>query len=371
MQRPLPLNPGHVSDTLQCTVNERHHEIQLRKDRWLRTFKNKDQPGLLFLIRQPARSAPRPAPISDNIPQRIEWAWQKYQMMIEDLDWLEDDTLPYLDCYTGTEIFAEAFGSRAYLADNNMPYAHPVIFSSSEARALQAPQLSHPSLTRVFSIADELTRRAGPGALVRMVDVQSPMDIAAILWEKADFFTAMLDDPDSVHELSSKIRQLLTAFLDKWFADYGKDHIAHYPDYYMEGGMTLSEDEIGSISPQMFDDLFLPELNLLSGRFGGIGVHCCANSRHQWGGLQKIKGLRLLNLVQPQNIITEALEVFGSKVVHWHSWGHHEDVVGWLESLPSKTRLIIEVEAQDKEDAKRKADLLNRWRSARLAGQDV
>ena len=69
--------------------------------------------------------------------------------------------------------------------------------------------------------------------------------------------------------------EILTAFLDEWFARYGDEYIAHHPDYYMSKGMTLSEDEIGACGTDVFESMFLPELVSLSEYYGGIGIHCC------------------------------------------------------------------------------------------------
>ena len=88
-----------------------------------------------------------------------------------------------------------------------------------------------------------------------------------------------MESPQAVKELADKVKQLLTAFLDEWFRRYGREHIAHHPDYFMDGGWTVSEDEAGVVNQEMFAEFFLPELNALSDRYGGIGIHCCANSR--------------------------------------------------------------------------------------------
>ncbi len=94
----------------------------------------------------------------------------------------------------------------------------------------------------------------------RMPDIQSPMDIAALIWVKSDFYIAMIEEPEAVRELAEKVRCLLTAFLDEWFRRYGTGYVAHFPTYWMEGGLTLSEDEVGAVNPAMFDTFFLPEL---------------------------------------------------------------------------------------------------------------
>lgn len=307
----------------------------------------------LYLIRYWPDDFDRPWPMPDNMPERLEWAWSHYCRQYQQASWLEDDSVPYLDCLTGTEIFAEAFGAQVYREEGNMPYAQPLVHNASEAERLRVPSLDAPSLKRMFDMADELTRRAGPGVPVRMVDVQSPMDIAAILWDKTDLYMAVLETPEVVAELALKIRTLLTDFLDEWFRRYGREHIAHFPDYYMDGGMTLSEDEIGAVSPQVFVELFLPELNALSDRYGGIGIHCCANSRHQWDGLKKVRNLRLLNIIQPVGTVREAYRFFERDVVHWHGWNGDGDPWTWKDQHPPGARFVIDLWTRDREEALR------------------
>ena len=129
-------------------------------------------------------------------------------------------------------------------------------------------------------MADELFRRAGPGTLFCLVDLQSPLDVAALIWEKNDFYAALLENSAAVTGLVEKVKKLQFTFLDEWFRRYGREFIAHYPDYYMPQGVTLSVDEIGSVSGMMFLKYFLPDLCQFSERDGGLGIHCCANPRH-------------------------------------------------------------------------------------------
>jgi hypothetical protein len=51
--------------------------------------------------------------------------------------------------------------------------------------------------------------------------------------------------------LAVKVRALLVAFFDEWFKRYGTTFVAHYPDYVMHGGLTLSVDEVGAIGVGM------------------------------------------------------------------------------------------------------------------------
>ena len=317
--------------------------LQERKQRWL-DFYNLKKPGTpFFIIHYSNGLETRPWPRPDLQPARLEWAWHKYLLQLEQVEWLDDDSLPYLDIYTGTEVFAQALGCQVAYPDDNMPFALPLIHSAAEVSALKVPHFGDTLLAMLFDIADELRRRAGPQALVKMVDIQSPMDIAALIWEKASFYTAMIETPQAVLELADKVRSLLVPFLDEWFQRYGPEFIAHYPDYYMPRGITLSEDEVGSVSSAMFMDYFLPELVSLSERYGGIGMHCCANARHQWENFKRIPNLRMLNLVQPPEITRQAYEYFADHVAQTHSYGGEGAAWTWPDQYPQEARVLMDV----------------------------
>ena len=151
-------------------------------------------------------------------------------------------------------------------------------------------------------------------------------------------------------ELAEKTNQLLTAFLDEWFSRYGDGFVAHYPEYYMPSGITLSEDEIGSVNEEMFVEFFLPHLTELSNRYGGIGIHCCATARHQWENLAKIPNLRLLNLVQEEDVLRDAYKFFATKTTQMHSWPGTGDAWTFPEMYPADSRVVITVWSDDKDE---------------------
>jgi hypothetical protein len=325
--------------------------ITERKQRWLDFYDLSRPHRNLIRVQDYSTLGHNPWPRPDCVEARIEWAWRKYNLQMDQLDWLPDDTLPCLEVYTGTEIFAQAFGCHVYYPDDNMPFALPLVHSAQEADALPVPSLDTPPLIDLFRIADELHRRAGQEALLRLVDVQSPMDIAALIWDKLSFYPAMAEAPEAVHLLSHKVHTLLTAFFDEWFARYGKEFIAHYPDYYMPFGLSLSEDEVGAVSGRMFEQFFLPELVALSDRYGALGMHCCANARHQWAHFKKIPNLRLLNLIQSGPIIRQSLDFFAGHVAQWPIPQGGEMPWTDLANPHPTARLVIEYFACSRDDA--------------------
>jgi hypothetical protein len=350
-------------------THSHRHEIAARKQRWC-DFLSQPHSGHIFVIDyEPDREEP-PLPWPELKAERIEWAWRDYERRLARMEWLDDDALPYLNVRTGTEIFAQAFGCPVHYPQDNMPFALPLIHSASEVSRLQVPEVSRSSLAYLFDMADELRRRAGPGALLKLVDIQSPMDIASLIWDKSTFYVALLEAPEAVRELAEKVQQLLTTFLDEWFHRYGREFIAHYPDYYMPQGITLSEDEIGAVSESTYDALFLPELVALSHRYGGIGVHCCAHACHQWAGLKRIPALRLLNLVQPENVLQEAYAYF-AHLPQMHSWCGDGDPWTWPARYPAGSRVVIQAPARSKDEAQRLAEKLRAMQSiAQACGRE-
>lgn len=102
----------------------------------------------------------------------------------------------------------------------------------------------------------------------------------------------------------------------------------------MEGGLSLSVDEVGSVSPEMFETFFLPELVALSRRYGGLAVHCCANSQHQWKHFARIPDLRMINLHRPPEIIDQSFMAFKGVTTFCPCW---EYFTGTPEELFART----------------------------------
>lgn len=342
--------------------NERDsNSIAARKARWAKFLSPGSPPGFLFRVAYEEPGGPPWPPLRwDRRVERIDWALKTYERQLKRAEWLQDDFIPHVNPATGTEIFAEAFGCRVHFPEGSNPFAMALIHSAAEVSSVKTPSLGSCSLDGLFEIGDELRRRTGPEAAMRTVDVQSPMDIAALIWDKNDFYLGLVESPEAVRELAGKVRHLLAEFLDEWFRRYGKGHVAHYPDYYMEGGMTLSEDEVGCVNAEMFDEFFLDELAYLSNRYGGMGMHCCAGARHQWEGFKRIPGLRLLNLhaapAGPATYIRDAYAYFDGSIAQMHyGWTPDGPPESWPEKLPAGRKIVIDAWANSREDALRMA----------------
>jgi len=183
------------------------------------------------------------------------------------------------------------------------------------------------------------------------------------MWDKMDFYPALLKHPQAVNNLLEKITALQFAFLDEWFRRCGNEFVAHYPDYYMPQGVTLSVDEIGAVSPGMFLQYFLPNLNRFSERYGGLGIHCCANARHQWDHLRKVLGLRLLNINNRGEMVAEAYRFFADLAAQWHYDQSPAPLapLGWMDKIPANAHVVLDLAVASREEALRASEQVSLW----------
>jgi hypothetical protein len=345
--------------------------IEARKQRW-RAFLAPDAgPGFMFLIRHqdPEDALPEKPPLWPSCrDRRVEYIWAKYRQAMERAEWLHDDNIPNFDMLTGTEIYAEALGCEVFRPEGTNPHAMPLIQTAGQVAGVKVPELSRSSLAYLFEMADELQRRAGREAVFRFVDGQTPMAVAALVWRKEDFLPALLEEPEAVRELAAKARELLFPFYDEWLRRYGTAHVSHYPDYFMPEGITVSEDEVGAVSGEIFETFFLPDLAALSSRYGGLGVHCCADSRHQWKHFKRIPGLRLLNLNRPPTrgpeFVRDALRYFADHCAQWmFGWAPDGTIAERVSAYPKNARVVIEYHTKSREDAVAAAEKFNELRA--------
>jgi len=331
--------------------------IEKRKQRWIDLYENNQKSGALIFIGQNYGNAPLPYPENKN--KRIEYSLNTYKIQMDAFEYMDDDKIPWVSPYTGTELFAGAFGCKIKYPGDNMPFALPFVFNPADAAKVKYPDLKNsPPIIEIFDIADKL-RNSEPDALMHLPDIQSPLDIAALIWNKEDLFASMYEDPEAVKELVLMVEKFLTEFLDLWFERYGIEFVAHHPDYYMPYGITFSEDEVGAISPAMFGEFSLGSLNRLSERYGAAGMHCCADSRHQWDNFKKIKNLRLinLNLTHTPDKFQYAYKYFENTCVQMHSGPNIDDEL-YFNRQNKNMRVVIQDWANTKEEAIEKSKRL-------------
>ncbi len=196
----------------------------------------------------------------------------------------------------------------------------------------------------------------GPEAIIGVPDIQSPFDVATLVWRKEDLLVAMYENPEAVHRLIEKCKQLLIAFISEFKRQFPNGNLSHCPNMAwgpQELGCWLSEDDIGSISAEMFEQFALSSLVEMSETFGGMFIHCCAMADHQYDGFAKIPNLRGLNRVfQYPPGPGPVIEKFSDTTTFLQAWMTEEARDAMLDLAAPNSRFWFQMGADTIEAAK-------------------
>jgi hypothetical protein len=302
-------------------------------------------------VEKPGDFAISERPVADFVP----WLVAGYEAKVRSTEALDDDSVPYVNLATNTGVFAGAFGCPIHVYDTETnAAAQPIVSAPEEADALSEPSLDSRELARYFGAAELVRRELGPDVPVSVPDIQSPFDVAALVWRKEDLFVALHIDPDAVERLVGKCERLLASFIDELLRRFPNANLCHYPYAWAPSdlGMWLSEDEAGSMSTEMFERFCLPSLARLSERYGGLFMHCCANADHQYGEFLKIPNLRGLNRVFLEPGPRPAIDAFSGRTVLILGCGGEEGMRELLAMARPDTRFLFNVGAPTLDEAK-------------------
>jgi hypothetical protein len=295
--------------------------------------------------------------LSDRpVAEWLPWAEAQYAERVRRQALTGDDSVPIVNLNTNTGIFASAFGCPLVRHEGSNASARPVVRTAAEADALPQPRWQDtPALARHVELARLIVQRLGPDTPVGVPDIQSPFDIAALVWDKAELMVAMVEEPEAVERLVRKCEVLLTTFLDDYFRQFPSANASHCPGatWAPAGlGLWLSEDEVGAMSTRMFERFCLPSLTRLSERFGGISMHCCACADHQYAGFRRIPRLRALNRVYQQPGPGPAIRAFSGRTVLIPAWCGVDEVERQLALATPQTRFLFNLGALPDDKAK-------------------
>jgi len=293
-------------------------------------------------------------PVQEFVPDIV----RHYETQVQWLEELGDHTVPIAHLGTGTQLYAAAFGCPVHEYEDSNPCALPIVQDAASADRVAEPDLwSCRGLVRVFELAEAVQRELGPDVVLGPPDLQTGFDTAALIWDKGDFYAAMLTEPESVHRLAGKCAKLLREFLLALRERLPNMVPGHCPRAYVppDLGWWASNDECGAFNTALFEEFCLPELVELSETFGSFGMHCCADAEHQFESFKQVPNFYAFNRVPGKQGWDPLLEHFNGpdSPVHVLGWVDAAQVGRFLEQAAPETRFLFVYGAPNLDSAKR------------------
>ena len=211
----------------------------------------------------------------------------------------------------GTPTLAMPFGAELFLMPeetNTLPASRPL--GTAAVRAFlergEKPSSDHPYLQKVYATGRrfaEVARkypRIGKYVGIYHPDTQGPLDIVEMVWG-SEVFTALFDEPETVHRLLNLVVDLYIAVMHKWIAisPLSFHGMGIQWGLLYRSGIMLRDDSAMNLSPAMFEEFMLPYDCRLLKTFGGGAMHSCGRVEHFIPFLHQMPGLHAFNMSQP------------------------------------------------------------------------
>jgi hypothetical protein len=209
------------------------------------------------------------------------------------------DFVPFLEPWFGVGVYANAFGAEYDWRQGESAQTHYVAHTAEQAAQLHAAPLAQsPAMQLVLDAIDYFLEQTRGEIPIACTDTQSPFDTATLLWDTADFFTSVYTTPDIVHGLLERITDSIELFTRLQMERIGP--ALARPGHIMlsaQGGpgMSVSDDNIVMVGPEIYREVAVPYNSRLSRAFGGLAVHSCGNYERQLPALLETDELLLVD----------------------------------------------------------------------------
>jgi hypothetical protein len=242
-------------------------------------------------------NAPRPAGYWHDPALMLSFQQDGYEAHLRNV---EDDTVPYFMPWFGTGVLATAFGCAARDAAGDGD--DPAVTDYAVKRVSDITRLKKPEpdrdgwMPRVLRFMEYAARHGEMP--VGATDLNSPLCTAAQVCGYENLFLWMYDEPEAVEDLMALITE---SFID--WVRLQREICGETPGqshglqgvWTPKGGVWLSDDDLVSLSPPLYERFLLPHYNRIFDEFGGGHLHWCGLGTHQLKNVLRIRSLTSVN----------------------------------------------------------------------------
>ena len=151
-----------------------------------------------------------------------------------------------------------------------------------------------------------------------LIDIQGPLNTAALLWKQDDFMVAMYTEPKTVHKLLEQVTDQIIAVIRNLLDRIGHVSGPLWPYIWLpkDIGIGITEDYMPLVSQKLYKEFGIPYVERISEAFGGLFIHCCGEYEHQFGNLVRSRiNILGLEFSYPHVMPERLFEAFGSSVL--------------------------------------------------------
>ena len=219
-----------------------------------------------------------------------------------------DDTVLAIHPIGGaTGWLTEVFGGETVWFAHRPPYPHHVIHETSQIDRLRPDFQASPIFQAGLEQMRFFRKVVGDRIPVGPPDLQSPIDVATMIFDYTQLIYAMVDEPAKVHAL---MRMITEAMIEAChvFAKETNDYALSAFNWWLPRGIFLSDDLQAVLNPDLYREFAVPYNEMLAREFGGLALHSCGRTRHNFENLATTQGLLGFNTHETLNEVAAAIQ---------------------------------------------------------------
>lgn len=213
------------------------------------------------------------------------------------LEKIDDLYIPSLNTYLGTVLLASAFGGKIRHFKDKEPWVESYIINDyKDIDKIKKPHPKKDGLTKTLFERIEYWKNKTNGKIpISLSDCQGPLSIAIDLMGASKLYMGLYDGPKRIHSLLEIISEFIIDYLDLIYPIIeSEDGIYEWTGIYFpkgKGRARISEDNIISLSPDLFNEFLKPYNELILKETKGGLVHWCGNGNQNLDNILETKGL--------------------------------------------------------------------------------
>ncbi len=241
--------------------------------------------------------------------------YSKYQALNDN----RSDNIATMDCTLGTHIIPCILGGEERIFEDGHRYlSKSVIFSANDVDKIKKVDVKTGLVGKQIELIKYFADKTNGEIPIRVGDIQNPLGVAEMLWNTEDFYTALYETPEKVHQLLEIITEVVIEYISEMLII--SDNIVPIvcPSIWApkDKGVYLADDTMSMVSPDMYEEFGVTYNNKISEVFGGIMLHSCTTNERYFDKIMLNKNIRSINFAaQYSSDMSKIYEYFGGKIV--------------------------------------------------------
>lgn len=210
---------------------------------------------------------------------------------------LDDVYIPHIDTFIGTPVIASVFGGKIkYFKDKEPWIENKIIHDYKDIDRLKKPDPRKDGLTKkILEWIDYWKLMTGDRIPMSMTDMQGPLSVAIDLMGASSFYLGLYDDPKRVKKLLEIIAEVFIDFINAIYPKVAvEDGVNEWTGIFIPSGRgkcRLSEDNLVSISSEMYLEFLHPFNEMIFRETGGGILHWCGDGSNNYKNVLASEGL--------------------------------------------------------------------------------